>query len=113
MHTIAGKQFHHFIVAVMFAALGTVAIFGAASTPAQAKISCNGPWQKIAGVGYKATPYCETQYLAGVARASGISATGRQLRANPNYMAEVCGVVGGNIRVASICSSLGANLIDD
>lgn len=74
----------------------------AALTPAEAKIRCNGPYQIIQG-NELATPYCEDNYLAKVARAAGIRVSNKAIRQNPHKKQEVCYFVGNDPRVSDIC----------
>ena len=80
-----------------------VALMFAVSVQAQARIKCSGSYQVIRGHGQIATPYCEDQYLARVARGYGIRVSASAIRQNPSRKEEVCRVVGHDGRVASIC----------
>ena len=80
-----------------------VAIMIAASVQAQAGIKCSGEYQVIRGQGQIATPYCEDQYLARVARGYGIRVSASAIRQSPSRKEEVCRVIGHDGRVASIC----------
>lgn len=70
---------------------------------AQAGIKCNGAYQVVRGQGQIATPYCEDQYLARVARGYGIRVSATAIRHNPSRKEEVCRFIGHDGRVASIC----------
>jgi len=89
-------------------ALASAATLGAgwwvaASTPAEARIRCNGPFQVVRGAGEIATPYCEDAYLARVARSYGIRVSGETIRYNENRKEEVCRAIGHDSRVYDIC----------
>ena len=66
-------------------------------------LKCKGPYQQIRGHGEIATPYCEDNYLAEVAREYGMRVSNRAVRENPNLKTEVCILVGHDIRVSQIC----------
>ena len=73
--------------------------------PAEAAIKCQGPYQLNSAAGGKiATPYCQDNYLASIARAAGMRISNREVRQNPNRKAEVCRFVGHDIRVQNICA---------
>lgn len=74
------------------------------SSPADAKIRCNGPYQVIKGIGEQATPYCEDNYLAGIARSYGMRVSDKALRNNPHLKEEACLLVGHDTRVQNICA---------
>ena len=80
-------------------ALGFISI--TVATPAGA-IECRGRYQVIDG-NLHATPYCEDNYLARVARGYGVSVSNRAIRHNPSKKAEVCRLVGHDNRVSGIC----------
>lgn len=84
-------------------AIALVAIAGV-STPAAAKIKCIGPFQVVRGVGEIATPYCEDNYLAKVARDYGVRVSASAIRNSPGKKDEVCRLVGHDHRVRNSCS---------
>lgn len=67
-------------------------------------IKCQGGAQLVAG-SYIATPYCQDELLAQVARSYGMKAPADRIRHNPNYKREVCRFVGHDIRVYEYCSN--------
>jgi len=71
------------------------------ATPAAA-IDCKGPYQIVQGQQI-ATPYCEDNYLARVAREYGVRVSDREIRQNPNKKQEVCMFMGFDPRVSQIC----------
>ena len=88
--------------AAILAAFGAI-ITMSATIHAQARIQCSGAYQVVRGQGQIATPYCEDQYLARVARRYGIRVSAAAIRRSPSRKEEVCRVVGHDGRVASIC----------
>lgn len=85
-------------------ALGLTLIppFIATAAPA-AYIRCEGSYQLV-NDSWIATPYCEDQHLARVANTYGDLVTPPEIRGNPSTKAEVCRLVGNDIRVDDICS---------
>jgi len=83
---------------ILFAVLA-----GSGATPAQAGIRCDGPYQVMRDGGRLATPYCEDNYIAEVAREYGFKASAAKVRDNPNYRLELCRFIGQDIRVKSLC----------
>ena len=87
-------------------ALAAAAIAAAATmstAPASAGIYCDGPYQIVDGAPI-ATPYCEDNYLARVARSYGMRVSSRAVRWNPSVKAEACRLVGHDNRVSTICA---------
>jgi hypothetical protein len=77
-------------------------LFGSAYA-ADARIVCKDGYQQNAG-GEVATPYCEDEYLAEVAREYGMKVAASAIRNNPNYKDEVCRLVGHDNRVRIYCN---------
>lgn len=75
------------------------------ATPASA-IKCVKGYQRVQG-NLLATPYCQDQYLAQVAREYGIRASASKIRNNPNFKKEVCRTVFTDIRVQTTCLNAG------
>jgi hypothetical protein len=89
------------------AAAAVTALAAAISAPqdrAEARIVCDGPYQIIQGSPH-ATPYCEDNYLAAVARGYGLRVSSAAVRNNPSVKAEVCRTVGYDSRVREICAN--------
>ncbi len=84
---------------------GTLGLAGLIATTSgvEARIKCDGPFQVVRGAGAIATPYCEDEYLARVARGYGIRVSGRAIRSNPSRKEEVCRAIGHDSRVYDIC----------
>lgn len=72
---------------------------------ALAKIKCDGAYQVVSG-NLLATPYCQDNNLARVARSYGLRVSDRDIRQNPNRKRYVCGIVGRDIRVRTACDSV-------
>ncbi len=90
--------------AAALAATGFAVVAGLGTSPAHA-ITCQGAYQ-VTTSGPIATPYCEDNYLAQVARGYGIRVSNRTIRHNFNKKREVCYVVGHDTRVSDICAGL-------
>lgn len=90
--------------------IGAAAVAGAVTTlaaamvaqPASAAIRCDGNFQ-ITSQGRIATPYCEDNYLAQVAREYGMRVSNEAIRYNPSVKERACRFVGNDIRVKSTC----------
>lgn len=80
-----------------------------ASGAAEARIRCNGPFQVVPGAGEIATPYCQDEYLARVARGYGIQVSGALIRRNPHEKERVCRMIGHDSRVNNICNTYGGD----
>ncbi len=52
------------------------------------------------------TPYCEHEEMARIARQFGVKTTGRRLRNNINHKAQICQMIGHDIRLTSVCGGL-------
>lgn len=91
------------------AAFGFVAIAGLGTSPASARIKCQNGYQIIDGSPH-ATPYCQDQLLARVAREYGTKVSARSIRNNPNLKRHVCRLVGRDIRVQENCITVTPNL---
>ena len=92
-----------FIVASLIVGLTLASV---RTDPALSKIRCQGPNQIIKPYGAKPTPYCQDENLAHVARAHGMSVSGRAIRQNINLKVRVCRLVGHDIRVGNACAGL-------
>lgn len=71
-----------------------------------AAIKCERGYQRVQG-NLIATPYCQDQYLAQVAREYGFKSSAKKIRNNPNYKKEVCRFVFSDIRVQQTCLNAG------
>ena len=88
------------------AATGLFALILLAPTSnADAAIKCDGPYQINSAAGGRiATPYCQDNYLASIARAAGMRVSNKTIRQNPNRKQEACRFVGHDPRVQNICA---------
>ena len=87
-----------------FLAISALVFLSTMPQPADAKIRCEGPFQIIKGVGHHATPYCEDNYLARIARSYGWKVSNRSVRNNPSVKARICRQIGHDSRLIEICS---------
>ena len=93
--------------------VGSVAlILAAVSTPALA-ISCNGNFQVQKNGREIATPYCEDDNLAQVARGYGMKVSADAIRNNPSVKEKVCQIAGDDNRVRDTCAPYVNNPLDN
>lgn len=81
-------------------ALPAAALVSAA--PAEARIRCVNGFQVVNG-SHIATPYCQDELVARVAREHGMKVSAEAVRNNPNYKRHVCQFVGRDIRIYQAC----------
>jgi hypothetical protein len=67
-------------------------------------IECRNGYQRVAG-NEIATPYCQDEYLAVVARDFGIKTTGAEVRRDWGRKREICRLIGQDNRVRGACAS--------
>jgi hypothetical protein len=91
---------------ITFVVLGGAVLCSAAISPAvTAAPKCNGAFQyNSAAGGYIATPYCEDNLVAAVAREYGMRVSDRAVRQSPSIKAEACNFAGSDIRIREICA---------
>jgi hypothetical protein len=77
-----------------------------AAAPAEARIRCDGNYQIINGQPH-ATPYCQDENLAQVARTYGMRVSGSAMRNSPSEKQRVCQFIGSDIRVREACHGSG------
>lgn len=70
--------------------------------PADARIRCVNGSQIVNGTPL-ATPYCQDELVAQVAREHGLKVSGSSIRNNPNLKRNVCQHVGRDIRIQLAC----------
>jgi hypothetical protein len=80
-----------------FVAVATMATLSQAHA-----IDCDQGFQRVRG-SQIATPYCQDEYLAQVAREFGVKASAERIRNNPSYKREVCRIAGRDIRIQQAC----------
>ena len=78
----------------------------ALAAPAAAKIQCRGNFQ-ITKYGPIATPYCEEEQIAFVARSYGQRVTGAQVRNDPLMKVYLCQTLGYDSRLKGSCAGYG------
>lgn len=78
----------------------------AAVSPAAAGIECRGNFQ-VTKYGLIATPYCEEENIARVARSYGFNVTGAQVRNDALKKVYLCQVIGGDNRLKGACGAYG------
>ena len=74
--------------------------------PAAAKIQCKGNFQ-VTGQGLIATPYCEEEQIARVARSYGWNGTASEVHNNPNTKVYLCQRFGRDNRLKGSCGAYG------
>jgi hypothetical protein len=70
----------------------------------QARIVCDGNYQMIRGQPH-ATPFCQDENLAKVARGYGMRVSGETMRNSFSEKARVCRFIGSDIRVREACQN--------
>src|SRR5215471_8596448 len=73
---------------------------------ASAKIKCTPDGYQVVNGALLATPYCQDQYVATVAREYGVDAPADKIRNNPNYKRQVCRLIGQDIRIKETCEQV-------
>jgi hypothetical protein len=86
--------------------LAALSVGAALATPVAARIKCVKGSQRVQGK-LIATPYCQDQYLAQVAREYGFKASAARIRNDPNYKKQICQFVFNDIRVQTTCLNAG------
>lgn len=90
----------------MSLALSAVVLLLSLPSAAWARIQCERGFQRVQG-NLIATPYCQDEYLAQVAREYGFKASAARIRNDPNYKKEICRFVFSDIRVQTTCLNAG------
>ncbi len=90
----------------LVAMLAGVAFGLTSSEPAEARgIKCINGYQVVKGARL-ATPYCQDNLLAEVAREYGSRVSAKTIRNNPNEKRNVCRLIGQDIRVKHNCDTI-------
>ena len=91
-----------------FAIAGVLSLVVLSGTffPAEARIRCNGKFQVQKNGNEIATPYCEDNYLAHIARLNGHGYSNYEIRQNPNKKQEACEYLRHDSRVQDICDEV-------
>ena len=83
---------------------GALLALVAAPEPAAARIQCKGNFQ-VTKYGLIATPYCEEQQIAAVARSYGVRVTDEQVRRDPLTKVKLCYRFGSDVRLKGSCGA--------
>lgn len=86
------------------AALGAATL--AVPDRAVARIQCRGNFQ-MSKYGPIATPYCEEEQIAIVARSYGMKVTGAQVHNDPLKKVYLCQTIGDDVRLKGSCAGYG------
>ena len=90
----------------LVAMMVVVAVGFTESKPAEARgIKCINGYQVVKGARL-ATPYCQDNLLAEVAREYGSRVSAKTIRNNPNKKRNVCRLIGQDIRVKHNCDTI-------
>lgn len=87
-----------------FVILAATALLTMGSAPAVAKIQCKGNFQ-VTKHGLIATPYCEEEQIARVARSYGWNGTAAEVHNNPNTKVYLCQRFGRDNRLKGSCGA--------
>jgi hypothetical protein len=82
--------------------LATPLVLVAGGPSAEGAIKCRNGYQIVNGSEI-ATPYCQDNLVAQVARQYGFKASEAEVRNNPNYKRELCRFVGRDNRLTTAC----------
>ena len=84
---------------------GVLYLAPALVAPAYAVIECKGRLQYNSAVkGWIDSSYCGDNFIAAVARASGMKVTGKAIRQSPSTKEEACRFAGNDIRIYDLCA---------
>jgi hypothetical protein len=75
-----------------------------AAAPAHARIECRGSFQ-ITKYGPVATPYCQEEEIARVARSYGYKVSGAEVRNNALKKVYLCQIIGNDVRLKGACGA--------
>lgn len=89
-----------------FVILVATALLVMGSEPAGARIQCKGNFQ-VTERGLIATPYCEEEQIARVARSYGWKGTASEVHNNPNTKVYLCQRFGRDNRLKGSCGAYG------
>jgi hypothetical protein len=87
---------------VLLAMLAVPLVLFSGAQPAEARIRCVNGNQIVNGVPL-ATPYCQDELVAQVARERGVKVSAAAIRDNPNLKRNVCQHVGRDNRIHLAC----------
>ncbi|MGI8725582.1 MAG: hypothetical protein ACR2J1_09605 [Methyloceanibacter sp.] len=84
-------------------AVCALSLLAGTAYPASAKIRCEGNFQMTKN-GPIATPYCEEEQIAKVARSFGAKVTAAEVHKNPLKKVYLCQVYGKDVRLKGSCA---------
>ena len=90
------------VIIITIMALSTIAF----PETVAARIQCQGNFQ-VSKYGLIATPYCEEEQIAKVARSYGWKVTGRQVHRDPLKKVYLCQILGHDVRLKGSCAGYG------
>ena len=106
-HLLEGETTMRRRFATRLVCLFVMALFAMASPePAAARVQCHGNFQ-ISKYGPIATPYCEEEQIAIVARSYGWKVTGAQIHKDALKKVYICQILGGDVRLKGSCAGYG------
>lgn len=82
----------------------------AATSPAEARIQCQGNFQVTKQNGLIATPYCEEENIARVAQSYGIRVTPDEVHRNALKKVYLCQTIGDDSRLKGSCAGYAPDL---
>ncbi|MDQ8700798.1 hypothetical protein [Hyphomicrobium sp. LHD-15] len=88
--------------ALIAAALAVPLVVVSGTQPAEARIRCVDGYQIVNG-SQIATPYCQDEMVARVARERGIKVSAAAIRENPNLKRNICQHIGRDNRIHLAC----------
>ena len=88
----------------------TILLAATLTTPAAARIQCRGNFQ-MTKYGPIATPYCEEEQIAFVARSYGQRVTAAEVHNNPLTKVYLCQTIGYDFRLKGSCAGYGPELL--
>jgi hypothetical protein len=100
---------HRQIVSDAATLAGAALLIISLTSPVAARIECRGNFQ-MSKYGPIATPYCEEENIARVARSYGVNVTGAEVRNNPLKKVYLCQIYGGDNRLKGACGAYSPEL---
>ena len=94
------------ILQVGLAGCAAVALTAMLTEPSEARIQCRGNFQ-VTKYGLPATPYCEEEQIAFVARSYGSKVTAAQVHNDPLTKVYLCQTIGYDSRLKGSCAGYG------
>ena len=98
------------ILQVGLAGCAAVALTAMLTEPSEARIQCRGNFQ-VTKYGLLATPYCEEEQIAFVARSYGSKVTAAQVHNDPLTKVYLCQTIGYDSRLKGSCAGYGPDFL--